>query len=145
MRLNCSGPLHADFFSINTCTVFDSLLGVHRYEGPIVCIDLHHFIRGLSIHGFWYPRGPGNNTLQIPSIGGLELCTRFQLCGFGAPALVLFKGWRCHVYYTLKGFNCNSTLLPSNYYLKIGILSSIAKWQKTAGSLTSLPRFETEL
>ena len=44
--LSCMGLLIRGFFffSVNTCVVFDICLGVYRCEGPIVCIDLHHFM-----------------------------------------------------------------------------------------------------
>lgn len=41
---------------MNTSIVFDLQLGVHGYEGPTMYIDLHHFIRDLSIYRFWYLR-----------------------------------------------------------------------------------------
>lgn len=54
--LNYTDLLICGFFSMNTCIVFDLQLGVHGYEGPTMYIDLHHFIRDLSIYRFWYLR-----------------------------------------------------------------------------------------
>ena len=44
--LSCMGLLIRGFFFflVNTCVVFDICLGVYGCEGPIVCIDLHHFM-----------------------------------------------------------------------------------------------------
>ena len=38
--------LHVDFFSINTCMVFDLRLGEHGWGGTTICIDLRPFIQG---------------------------------------------------------------------------------------------------
>lgn len=66
--------LYVDFFSGNTCPVIHAQLEVRRCWGPIVCIDVCHFIQGASVD-FGIHRGPGNNPKGQQNFGGVRCYT----------------------------------------------------------------------
>lgn len=52
--LSCAGPLICEFFSVNTCTVFDLQLEVRGCRGPNVSMPF--YTGDLSVLRFWYPQ-----------------------------------------------------------------------------------------
>lgn len=91
--LNWMGPPIRGIFSINVCTVFNLLLGVHGCRGPTVYIDLHSFIKGTWAPWIWHLWGTGSytqshsdtvGTTAVKFLGSLKLSRDFSTVWSGS-------------------------------------------------------------